>query len=414
MSPLLKAFPPSFAFAYDCAGQRRAFELRGRTAGYVLAGAAGVVLMAGFGLFHAVFGDAVLSGMPRREAEIRAEYENRMAMLRHRIDHLASKQVIDRNTIEGTVQDLVTRQARIEMRHAMVANLMASAARPAAVSPSQPQPAPVPLPVPTTAVPKGATPDPRIRTDRFERPRDARAEAPAASPRHVEAVAALGAKIAVLEAMQLDAALQVSAAARAEVDQFSRALAELRLKLPETAPVTDRNAMGGPYLPVATTFEAALASARAVTAERNRLAGIVEGLPLARPLDGDPEIASGFGVRTDPFTRQPALHAGLDLKREPGAPVRATGSGTVTAAEWSGGYGNMVEIDHGRGITTIYGHLSTIQARVGQSVAAGALIGTVGSTGRSTGPHLHYETRIADEAVDPVRFLRAGERLRRR
>jgi murein DD-endopeptidase MepM/ murein hydrolase activator NlpD len=120
---------------------------------------------------------------------------------------------------------------------------------------------------------------------------------------------------------------------------------------------------------------------------------------------------SGFGVRTDPFTGSLAMHTGLDLHGETGDPVRATADGTVTAAGWGGGYGRVVDIDHGNGLTTRYGHLSAIDVRAGQSVKAGQIIGKVGSTGRSTGPHLHYETRLRKEAVDPQKFLRAGQRL---
>ena len=105
-----------------------------------------------------------------------------------------------------------------------------------------------------------------------------------------------------------------------------------------------------------------------------------------------------------------ALHAGLDLREETGAPVRATAGGKVVSAGWSGGYGNMVEIEHGNDMSTRYGHLSSISVSEGQSIAPGAILGRVGSTGRSTGPHLHYEVRVDGEAVDPVRFLRASDR----
>jgi murein DD-endopeptidase MepM/ murein hydrolase activator NlpD len=116
-------------------------------------------------------------------------------------------------------------------------------------------------------------------------------------------------------------------------------------------------------------------------------------------------------VRADPFTRSPAMHTGLDLHGETGDPVRATANGTVTVAGWSGGYGKVVEIDHGNGFSTRYGHLSTIGVQVDQSVTSGQTIGKVGSTGRSTGPHLHYETRVSGEAVDPQKFMRAGQKL---
>jgi murein DD-endopeptidase MepM/ murein hydrolase activator NlpD len=105
------------------------------------------------------------------------------------------------------------------------------------------------------------------------------------------------------------------------------------------------------------------------------------------------------------------MHTGLDLHGETGDPVRATADGTVAAAGWSGGYGRVVDIDHHNGLSTRYGHLSSIDVRVGQTVKTGQIVGKVGSTGRSTGPHLHYETRLRGEAVDPQKFLRAGQRL---
>ena len=105
------------------------------------------------------------------------------------------------------------------------------------------------------------------------------------------------------------------------------------------------------------------------------------------------------------------MHTGIDFRAEPGAPVPATGAGRVVTAEYAGGYGNMVEIDHGSGVATRYAQLSSMAVSVGQTVATGAIIGRAGSTGRSTGARLHYETRIDGEAVDPQRFLRAGSRL---
>ena len=122
-------------------------------------------------------------------------------------------------------------------------------------------------------------------------------------------------------------------------------------------------------------------------------------------------MTSPFGVRTDPFFGRPAMHSGIDLRGEIGEPVHATADGRVTRAGRDGGYGNMIEINHGHGLSTRYGHLSKIEVKVGQRVTIGQVIGLIGSTGRSTGPHLHYETRINGEPVNPQKFLRAGLRL---
>lgn len=119
-------------------------------------------------------------------------------------------------------------------------------------------------------------------------------------------------------------------------------------------------------------------------------------------------FTSAFGVRSDPFRGSAAMHAGVDLSASYGTPIYATADGVVDRAEWFGGYGNMVEIDHGKGIATRYGHMSRVAARPGEQVKRGDLIGYVGSTGRSTGNHLHYEVRIDGYAVNPMPFLQSG------
>jgi murein DD-endopeptidase MepM/ murein hydrolase activator NlpD len=105
------------------------------------------------------------------------------------------------------------------------------------------------------------------------------------------------------------------------------------------------------------------------------------------------------------------MHTGLDFRAASGDPVRATANGKVVTAGWMGGYGRMVEIDHGNGLSTRYGHMSEINVKAGERIKIGQVVGAVGSTGRSTGPHLHYETRIDGAPVDPQKFLRAGVRL---
>ena len=132
---------------------------------------------------------------------------------------------------------------------------------------------------------------------------------------------------------------------------------------------------------------------------------------MRRPLSGEVSLSSNFGARLDPFTRGYAMHTGMDMRAETGEPARATAAGRVTMAEYNGGYGNMVEVDHGHGLTTRYAHLSAFDVGPGQWVEPGTIVGRVGSTGRSTGSHLHYETRIDGEPVDPQRFLRAADAL---
>lgn len=131
-------------------------------------------------------------------------------------------------------------------------------------------------------------------------------------------------------------------------------------------------------------------------------------VPSARPLN-TATFTSGFGVRSDPFRGQAAMHAGIDLAAPTGTAVYATADGVVDHASWEGGYGNMVEIDHGKGLASRFGHLSRILVHPGQTVHRGDMIALVGSTGRSTGPHLHYEVRLDGHAVNPIPYLQAGD-----
>jgi len=116
-------------------------------------------------------------------------------------------------------------------------------------------------------------------------------------------------------------------------------------------------------------------------------------------------VSSGFGWRNPPLEGASELHQGIDIANNIGTPVVATADGTIVKSGWSGGYGNIVQIDHGNGIETIYGHNSQIVVSVGQSVKKGQLISYIGSTGTSTGPHVHYEVREKGSAVDPLKYM---------
>jgi murein DD-endopeptidase MepM/ murein hydrolase activator NlpD len=193
-------------------------------------------------------------------------------------------------------------------------------------------------------------------------------------------------------------------------------VSDLGLDLAQLEAATPHTGMGGPFIPVklpanAGPFERQLYRVNVTRAQVDRLNRTLALVPYRKPVVGEVEFTSGFGIRSDPFLGRPAMHTGLDFRAAMGDPVRATANGVVESAGWSGGYGKMVEIDHGNGFSTRYGHMSEIEVKVGQQIKIGQTIGRVGSTGRSTGPHLHYETRIDGEAVDPQKFLRAGLRL---
>lgn len=138
------------------------------------------------------------------------------------------------------------------------------------------------------------------------------------------------------------------------------------------------------------------------------LLALAQRLPLDLPMSGEAEISSTYGRRTDPFTKQLAFHAGIDFIGPNRAPVLATAPGVVVFAGRKGPYGRAVEIDHGLGVKTRYAHLSAISVQAGETVPFGRQLGTMGSTGRSTGQHLHYEILLDDEQIDPGKFIEAG------
>jgi murein DD-endopeptidase MepM/ murein hydrolase activator NlpD len=171
--------------------------------------------------------------------------------------------------------------------------------------------------------------------------------------------------------------------------------------------------VGGPYEEVGSEdsdprFRELFASWRAL----DQLEQGVVAIPSARPIQTAVNFTSGFGVRSDPFRGRAAMHGGIDLAGPYGTPVYATADGIVGRSEWNdGGYGNLVEINHGPGIQTRYGHLSRLIARPGARVRRGELIGLMGSTGRSTGNHLHYEVRIDGRAVNPIPFMQSTDTI---
>lgn len=137
------------------------------------------------------------------------------------------------------------------------------------------------------------------------------------------------------------------------------------------------------------------------TLDRRRL--LLESVPGGWPIRG--MLSSAFGVRTSPFTETPVFHHGLDIVGRVGAPVAASASGVVVKSGYEALYGNVVVIDHGAGYRSIYGHLASCSVEEGEFVNRGEEVGKLGSTGRSTGPHLHYEVRVNGLPVNPARFL---------
>lgn len=167
---------------------------------------------------------------------------------------------------------------------------------------------------------------------------------------------------------------------------------------------------GGPFVPVsATATEPALGG---LLDRLDRWSGVKAAMltmPLGDPIHAEYEVSSSFGRRNDPLNRRTGIHEGVDLTAPFGTPIHATGEGQVLFAGPWDRYGLAVEIDHGGGVTTRYAHLSRILVREGQLVGRSTAIGLLGNTGRSTGPHLHYEVRLSEVPRDPLKFIAAGD-----
>jgi murein DD-endopeptidase MepM/ murein hydrolase activator NlpD len=206
---------------------------------------------------------------------------------------------------------------------------------------------------------------------------------------------------------------QATRAADARYERINKMLGKLRLDASSLTRQSPTAAMGGPL--VRASFERGAYSALEPQFKElflswtklDLLQRAMLSIPSYMPAKNF-RFTSGFGYRYDPFNGGGAMHAGVDLAGTYGAPIYAAASGTVLKAGWQGGYGNFVEIDHGRGMTTRYGHLASIDVREGQKLNQGDVLGGMGSTGRSTGTHLHFEVRVDGQAVNPMPFLEAA------
>ena len=440
---------------------------------YTLAGVVPLVAVLYFAATaYFVLHDRMLSALMTRQAEMQAAYEDRLAAMRTQVDRMASRQLLDQDSVENRVHELVARQAQLETRAVVVANLAEGAGlmpdalpglaardktvsvrqrsmsgiggpattipgfaplesrsapalkalerslTPATITPAKPKP--VPEPVEAQGLPPlrpGDMSD-ASQTMKWDDGRRAKPRVPLAL--HLATVTA---KLDRVERLQINSVGMIAAVAQRKSTQLRTALAQTGLNLEKlSAPRRqtkdgqtkggESSAVGGPFVPLkidpnGTPFEREVARLQDQIVTADRIRQVLPYIPLRRPLSSVADVTSPFGSRVDPFFGRAAMHTGVDLREPYGAPILATAAGKVTSAGPNGGYGNMVEIDHGNGITTRYGHMSAILVSEGQWVEAGTVVGRLGSTGA----HLHYEVRIDDEPVDPMRFLRAGAKF---
>lgn len=307
-------------------------------------------------------------------------YEQRITQLRIEVDRLHSRQYAQMGDMNLQMHDLVQQQEMLFEQHEYV-RALTEMAREIGVANTAP------------------LADREARTGSI------------AFPAATDDPAALAESLSV---MQDETRLALVSLSDAAVLSTNEIIAELRPIGIQTGAATVGT--GGPFIPADTGSDSIIAEANAVAAalaEYQLARKSLLDAPVRTPIAGHPAVSSNFGNRTDPFLNRPAFHAGMDFRAATGTPVLSAANGTVTFAGTNGGYGQMVDVDHGNGLITRYAHLSRLFVSKGQTISGGEQIGLAGSTGRSTGPHLHFEVRRNGAAIDPGRFIDAGRNLAR-
>ena len=229
----------------------------------------------------------------------------------------------------------------------------------------------------------------------------------AATVEKVSAAFPQAAELARIEARQLAVVEGLTRYADWRAQRAADALKKLEINPDAVVRSSERQAMGGPLEGLSTdangTIDPRFERLGLSMARMSALEQALEGVPQFAPANGI--ITSKFGYRRDPFNRRAAMHNGLDFRGATGAPIYAAAKGRVTFVGRKGGYGNTVEITHGNGLMTRYAHMSAFRAKVGETVQPGEVIGAIGSTGRSSGPHLHFEVRSNGRPLNPRTFL---------
>ncbi|TPM03253.1 M23 family peptidase [Mesorhizobium sp. B2-3-11] len=403
----------------------RHFTIRPWLAAFIGSGLAAIAIGYLLATSYLVLRDDLIGATTARQARMQQAYEDRISALRAQVDRITSRQLLDQQLMETKVSELLQRQTQLSQRHGRLGPLFERAENDVGTVPAE-DPA-------ATAKP------------------DKRAEVTGSinQPAQTYAVAGLGADLGSADtrpfslwSTRADPLPSDSSADRAdklfvsinqslksiENDQLSRisTLADNAYKSADAIqqalqaaglPVDsdfgkNESDVGGPLIPLDSSmiFDSKVKELDEALDTLDQLKKEARRLPLANPAPGH-SVTSPFGVRTDPLLGTAALHSGMDFRAPIGMPAKVTAPGIVTKAGWNGGYGRMVEVDHGNGFATRYGHLSEIDVTVGEKLDAGAVIGKTGSSGRSTGPHLHYEVRHNGEAIDPLRFLTLGRKV---
>ena len=370
-----------------------------------LAGAFFIAIGIGYVLAtgYLVLRDDLINATVMRQARMQHAYEDRIAALRAQVDRVTSHRLLDQQFMEQKIAELANRQSALAARSGTLAPLL-ERAREKGLAPSAGSALPVPALRPGDAA-DGQAAQAAPSTDPVN-------TASIAKGPH-GALADVSVTLEQIETAQVEQLIELTQAALQQRNRLIETARNAGLAL--RAKPQDMPAVGGPFVPYdemtqAEGFVRGLDTLESALDALDKTRREIRSFPIAHPVPGM-KVTSGFGKRRDPLLGRTAFHGGIDFATPVGTPIHATAAGTVTFAGRNGGYGNMIEIDHGNGLTTRFAHLNRIRVEKGQKVAAGARIGDAGNTGRSTGPHLHYEVRTTKGAVNPMQYLKAGTRL---
>lgn len=375
---------------------------------------------------YLVLRDNLIGATMARQARMQHEYEDRIAALRAQVDRVTSRQLLDQQVVEEKVEKLLEQQMALTSRHGRIDALLQTDSAPDALPTDGPMPAEKPL-VDGKDRASLSTGTQAFAALLGETSAPSKSEVPQRRALALGYVPMTGENVAdradrlfshmtlslkEIEAEQLQRIDELASGASQTAEEIAAILRRQGVPIDEQAALPTVDAVGGPYLAPQSDrdFNASLNALDVALTRLETVRYTAKRLPFANPAPGR-EITSRFGNRPDPFFGGLAMHAGIDFRAPTGTEIRSTGAGKVVTATFSGGYGNMVEIDHGLGLSTRYGHMSRILVSEGDTVETGQILGLAGSTGRSTGPHLHYEIRRNGDPVDPMRFLNAGMKL---
>jgi len=378
-------------------------------AGSVLASMAVGYLLA---TSYLVLRDDLIDATTARQARIQQAYEDRISALRAQVDRITSRQMLDQQLMETKVGELLDRQSKLTQRHGRIGPLLERAqAEPASLLPDAPSAADKPDLRAEAKDPNAPGEFASAASAPFAlwSTRTSTEQGETAADRADRAFVAINKSLSTIETEQLSRINAIAQDAYETADAISEALEDAGLKAEAG---DDRNAMGGPLVAVESPalFDSKVKELDEALDLLDRMKSQARSLPISNPSPGH-SVSSTFGVRPDPLLGTPAMHSGMDFRAPSGSPVRVTADGTVISAGWNGGYGRMVEVQHANGFTTRYAHLSKIVVSEGQKLSTGDIVGKVGSSGRSTGPHLHYEVRRNGDALNPVRFIKVGKKV---